>query len=147
MVQFYLKNFNELNLLELHDLFALRSKVFVVEQDCVYLDVDGKDQQAKHILGFESGKLVAYARIFEKGITYSEYASIGRVVVSESHRSQNIGHQLITYSIQCIDHDEKESSIKISAQAHLEEFYNQHGFQKVGKQYLEDGIPHIAMVI
>jgi ElaA protein len=145
MVEFYLKKFNELSLNELHDLLTLRSEVFVVEQDCVYLDIDGKDKQAQHILGFENKTLVAYARIFEKGVIYSEYASIGRVVVSQSHRSQNIGHQLMTNSIQFIEN--KKNKIKISAQSHLEKFYNQHGFQKVGKEYLEDGIPHIAMII
>ena len=100
MLQFECKRFEELSLKELHDIFALRTEVFVVEQDCVYQDIDGKDTAALHISGFDKKKnLVAYSRILPHGIAYDSYTAIGRIVIAMTHRSKNYGHELVNYSI------------------------------------------------
>lgn len=145
MIDFKIKPFDELSTKELYALLALRSEVFVVEQDCVYQDVDNKDQKAIHVLGVKNGKLVAYARIFKPG-DYFEEASIGRVVVKKEERTFGYGHQLIEQSNAYIFNQLNCSVIKISAQSYLECFYNKHNYQKTGSPYLEDGIPHIAMI-
>ena len=147
MTTFQEKEFTALTVEELYAILALRADVFVVEQNCVYQDVDGKDPLALHIIGSIESDIVAYARVFTQGIAYSKYASIGRIVTSSSHRGKNIGHSLVAFAIeQCINKYPGQS-IKISAQAHLEKFYNKHGFIATGEAYLEDGIPHIGMVL
>ncbi len=140
-----IKSFKELNLDELYAVLQLRAEVFVLEQDCVYQDIDGKDQTALHILGFKNEKLVAYTRCFNAGI-YFEEAAIGRVVVKESYRKFKLGHEILDASITAIENRYKTSKIKLSAQQHLTAFYENHGFQQIGEGYLEDGIPHIAML-
>jgi ElaA protein len=148
MLQFECKRFEELSLKELYDIFALRTEVFVVEQDCVYQDIDGKDAAALHISGFDKKKnLVAYSRILPLGLTYDSHTAIGRIVVAQTHRSQNFGHDLVNYSIKIAKEHFYKLPIKISAQSHLVPFYSKHGFEQVGKEYLEDGIPHIAMAL
>lgn len=139
------KYFNELSIEELHDLLQLRSEVFVVEQDCVYQDIDGKDQKALHILGFKKGNLVAYARAFKPGDYFPE-AAIGRVVVHESERDSKYGYDIMKATIEAIKNNFEAETIKLSAQTYLTNFYENLGFQKEGEEYLEDGIPHIAMV-
>ena len=146
MVQFSIKKFTDLNIKELHDSFALRSEVFVVEQNCIYQDIDGKDTSSYHVLGKKEDTLVAYARILEKGVAYTDFVSIGRIVVSEDYRGEQLGHLLVRFCTDQIHALFPTQRIKISAQAHLESFYNQHGFKKTGDTYLEDGIPHIAMI-
>lgn len=146
MLSFSQKKFDKLSLQELHDIYALRSEVFVVEQDCVYQDIDGKDLSSIHVLGFENKKLVAYARILDEGLSYSNYASIGRIVVSPPYRGKNIGHSLVEFSVKTTKKIYEQKPIKISAQAHLENFYKKHHFKTTGENYLEDGIPHIAMI-
>lgn len=141
---FSIKTFNNLTKLELYQLLQLRSEVFVVEQDCVYQDVDGKDEKALHILGFKNDKIVAYTRIFKSG-DYFKKASIGRVVVKENERKFGYGHELLKASIKAIKDFYKETEIIISAQVYLKKFYEVHQFIQVGKSYLEDGIPHIRM--
>ena len=137
--------FEELDLQELYEVLQLRSEVFVVEQDCVYQDIDGKDQNALHVLGYEADKLVAYTRIFSPGFYFTE-AAIGRVLVREKYRKHNYGHEILRASIKAIEEKFKTSAIKLSAQTYLTRFYESHGFSQVGEGYLEDGIPHIAMV-
>lgn len=137
--------FEELNIDELYQILQLRSEVFVVEQDCVYQDIDGKDQKAVHVLGFEEEKLVAYTRIFAPGI-YFEEAAIGRVIVKEGFRKKNYGHEILNASVTAIKERFKTEIIKLSAQTYLTKFYESHGFQQIGEGYLEDGIPHIAML-
>jgi ElaA protein len=122
----------------------LRAAVFVVEQDCVYQDVDGKDEEALHVIGVKNNEIRAYARIFDKG-HYFEEASIGRVVVAKSERKFKYGHALMEASILAAETYFGQGKIKISAQAHLEHFYKSHGFIAVGEIYQEDGIPHTAM--
>ena len=139
------KSFEELSLHELYELLQLRAEVFVVEQDCVYQDIDGKDEKALHVMGYEDGKLVAYTRIFSPGIYFKE-AAIGRVVVREGNRKNQYGHQILRASIIAIEEKFKSRNIKLSAQTYLTKFYESHGFKKTGEGYLEDGIPHIAMI-
>lgn len=139
------KTFGELTTIELYAMLQLRSAVFVVEQDCVYQDMDGKDQNALHILGFKNDTLVAYTRIFKPG-DYFDYASIGRVVVCQTERAFKYGYAIMEASIKAVEVRFGATTIKISAQEHLQQFYNNLGFSKTGTSYLEDGIPHIAML-
>lgn len=146
MLTVTVKLFDEFTINELYDVLQLRSEVFVVEQDCVYQDIDGKDRKALHVIGRNPDKkIVAYTRLFNMG-DYFEKASIGRVVVSESARAFGYGHEIIKASIAAIKDYYKTEAIKISAQTYLRKFYNSHGFSQIGEEYLEDGIPHIAMV-
>ncbi|WP_340203618.1 GNAT family N-acetyltransferase [Ascidiimonas sp. W6] len=138
-------NFNELSLLELYKLLELRSEVFVVEQDCVYQDLDGKDQKALHVIGVKNEQIIAYTRIFKPG-DYFEEASIGRVVVAASQRKFGYGHLILKASIVAIKDHYQTSKIRLSAQTYLIDFYSQHSFKVQGDTYLEDGIPHINMV-
>jgi len=140
-----IKTFQELTTSELYELLQLRSEVFVVEQDCVYQDLDGKDQKALHVIGVKEGKIVAYTRLFNSG-EYFNTPSIGRVVVKEVERKYGYGHDLIKASIKAIVDNYNETTITISAQTYLQKFYESHGFKQVGEGYLEDGIPHIRMV-
>jgi len=139
------KKFEELTINELHDLLQLRSEVFVVEQDCVYQDIDGKDRKALHILGFKEDKIVAYTRCFKPGYYFDE-AAIGRVVVAVTERKYAYGHDIMKASKEAIKNRFETEAIKLSAQTYLIKFYQSHGFEPVGEEYLEDGIPHIAMV-
>ena len=143
-IKFKIKRFNELSTVELYSLLQLRSEVFVVEQNCVYQDVDGKDDNAIHVLGFLDNELASYSRIFDKGI-YFEEASIGRVVVSPKLRDKKLGHDLMQVSIAAVKEHFKEHNITISAQEYLKKFYESHGFVQTSEMYLEDDIPHIQM--
>ncbi len=145
MLNIKVKTFSQLTTKELYDLLQLRSEVFVVEQDCVYQDIDGKDQKALHVLGFKDEVLVGYTRIFKPG-DYFELASIGRVVVKENERKHKYGYDIMDASIKTIKDVFNTTAIKISAQCYLKRFYNNLQFFEVGEQYLEDGIPHIAMI-
>jgi ElaA protein len=143
-MQTEIKAFNALSLLELYNLLQLRAEVFVVEQNCVYQDVDGKDEKALHLIGTYEGKIVAYARIFDAG-AYFENASIGRVVVAQNQRDKKWGHQLIQAAIQAVASHFGTTKITISAQLYLKKFYETNGFVVVGTSYLEDDILHIKM--
>lgn len=138
------KEFKELTLDELYEVLRLRTEVFVVEQDCVYQDIDNKDQKAIHIIGWEGDEIVAYTRIFKPGVYFKE-AAIGRVLVAHTHRNKGLAHQLLAESIREIKNRYQSDCIKISAQTYLLDFYSSHGFKAEGEPYLEDGIPHRAM--
>lgn len=142
--EFKIKRFNELSLSELYNLLQLRSEVFVVEQDCVYQDIDGKDEKALHLLGVYDGDIAAYSRLFAPGY-YFDNASIGRVVIGDKFRDRKWGHDLIAAGIAGIADNYNTSLITISAQLYLKKFYETHGFVQEGEEYLEDGIPHIRM--
>jgi len=142
---FTIKRFNELSTHELYAVLQLRAEVFVVEQDCVYQDLDNKDLDAYHVLGVLDTKIVAYARIFKPGDYFLE-SSIGRIVVKKEFRKFQYGYQLVQYSIQFIENNLQQNTILISAQSYLTKFYNSLGFTQVGEEYLEDGIPHIKML-
>jgi len=137
--------FKELDTISLYEILRLRSKVFVVEQNCIYQDIDGKDNKALHIIGKKRDRIVAYTRCFASGIYFKE-AAIGRVVVDKQERTYGYGHTIMETSIKAIYDTYGIQNIKLSAQIHLVSFYNAHGFIPIGKEYLEDGIPHIAMI-
>ncbi|MEW5676490.1 GNAT family N-acetyltransferase [Flavobacterium enshiense] len=142
--EFKIKPFKALSLTELYQILQLRSEVFVVEQNCVYQDIDGKDAKALHVLGMHEGVLVAYARLFMSG-DYFEQASIGRVIVKPSFRDKKWGHDLMQEAIKGILEHYGETKITISAQLYLKKFYESHGFVPTSETYLEDNIPHIEM--
>lgn len=145
MISFDIKTYDQLTKDELYEILQLRAEVFVVEQDCPYQDVDGKDKKAVHVLGYKEEKLVAYTRIFKQG-DYFENASIGRVVVSKNQRKFGYGYDLMNASIHAVEKLFNTNTIEISAQTYLKKFYNNLGFKEVGEGYLEDDIPHIKMV-
>ena len=139
------KHYNDLSLNEFHDIIALRIKVFVVEQNCPYLELDGKDKKAYHLICRNgTGDIVATARILPPGVSYDD-TSIGRVVIDESIRGNGVGHDLMIKSVEFCGVEFGNTPIQISAQKHLEKYYEQHQFYSTGKEYLEDNIPHVEM--
>jgi ElaA protein len=143
-LQWKIKRFEALSVRELYSLLQLRSEVFVVEQNCVYQDIDGKDSKALHLVGEYDNKIVAYARIFKSG-DYFDNASIGRVVIDTAYRDKKWGHDLMREAIAGIEQHFGETKITISAQLYLQQFYERNGFVKTSEMYLEDDIPHIEM--
>lgn len=143
-MKFQVKSYQELTKDELYKILQLRSEVFVVEQDCVYQDIDFKDQKALHVIGFKDDKIIAYTRLFKPG-DYFENSSIGRVLVAKKERQFGYGHDLMNASIEVLKNHFNETKITISAQKYLIKFYEQHQFKQIGEEYLEDGIPHIRM--
>jgi ElaA protein len=142
--QFILRHFNELSLSELYKVLQLRAEVFVVEQNCVYQDIDGKDDKAVHLLGYFDGQIIAYCRLFAPG-DYFDNASIGRVVINSRYRDRKWGHDMMQEAIKAIETLFGSKNITISAQLYLKKFYESHGFVQQGEEYLEDDIPHIRM--
>lgn len=140
------KKFDELTAGELYCIMQLRNEVFVVEQNCVYQDADDKDQLSMHLCGWDGKKLVAYTRIIPQGISYTE-ASIGRVVTSPAYRKTGVGRQLMKESINRCFSQFNCDAIRIGAQVYLTAFYESLSFVPCGSQYLEDGIPHIEMIL
>ncbi len=144
MMLWQVKNFQALSLDEFYQILKLRIDVFVVEQQCAYHEIDGKDKIAKHVFKVdENGKICAYARLFDFG---DEHVSFGRFVVHPRYRKQSLGHELINYLIGYLEKNSKGLPIKISAQTYLEKFYKKHGFNRISAVYLDDGIQHIDMV-
>ena len=141
------KTFKELTKLELYEILALRTEVFVVEQNCVFQDMDFKDDVAIHVLGKAvNGKLLAYSRIFDRDQYYKGYLAIGRVVTNASNRKDGLGKQLLAESIKACRSKFGVSPIKIGAQKYLAKFYSKFGFKEIGEDYIEDGIPHCIMI-
>lgn len=140
-----LKKFDELSPHELYAILQLRNEVFAVEQNCVYADMDNKDQLSYHLMGSENDKLVAYTRIIPPGVIYSE-PSIGRVVTSSSVRRTGVGKELMEKSIEETYNLYGKTPIKIGAQLYLLKFYAALGFIQTSDIYLEDGIEHIEML-
>ena len=139
------KTFSELETEELYQILRLRSEVFVVEQDCIYQDIDNKDQNAIHLYYVDNDEIVAYTRIFKAG-DYYENPSIGRVVVSKKERGKDLGKKIMIDSIEYIKQNIKGEKIELSAQKYLDKFYKDLGFYKIEEDYLEDGIPHQRMI-
>ncbi len=137
--------FEGLGVAELYAVLQLRSAVFVVEQHCVFQDMDGLDPACHHLLGQDaSGQLLAYARLVPKGLAFAE-ASVGRVVTAPAGRGRALGHQLMAQACTALTALWGSQPIRIGAQAHLQAFYAQHGFVADGPGYVEDGIPHVEM--
>ncbi len=138
------KAFEKLSNAELYDVLKLRAEVFVVEQDCVYNDIDGMDQQGLHVLAKEDGRIIGYTRLLKAGTRF-ESASIGRMVVDKDYRFMGYAREIMEHSIAHIHQQWKASVIHISAQQYLKGFYGSIGFKIVTEPYLEDGIPHVGM--
>ena len=144
-IQWRCQQFNELLQHELYSILRLRSEVFVVEQNCVFLDMDNKDQQCWHVSGWQNDQLIAYTRLVPPNLVYEE-PSIGRVVTSSSARGTGAGRKLMEISIEKIFSIFGKRSIKIGAQLYLKKFYESLGFRQSSNVYLEDGIEHIEMI-
>ena len=139
------KHFNSLTTQELYTILSLRSEVFVVEQNCVYLDTDKKDVDAWHLCGCQDDVLVAYVRILAPGVSYEE-ASIGRVLINPTFRKNGYGVELMKVAIDKTLQQYGVEKIKIGAQLYLLNFYSSLGFTQTSEVYMEDGIPHIEML-
>lgn len=147
-IEWKIKSFKELNTDELYELLKLRVKVFVVEQNCPYPEIDGKDRHPEtlHVIGKnKDGKIVAYSRILPPGLSFKQ-VSIGRVVVGKNSRGQGISDAMLKKTLDQINLIWPDEDIQIGAQIYLKDFYQSHGFEPASKSYLEDGIPHIDMV-
>ena len=144
-MKIYIKKFKELTVDETYKILKLRSEVFVVEQNCIYQDLDGKDELAIHLFYKKKNEIIAYTRIFKKGDYYKENPSIGRVVVSKKERGKEIGKSIMKESILYIKNNYNNKSIELSAQKYLDKFYKELKFYSQGEDYLEDGIPHQRM--
>jgi ElaA protein len=140
-----LMTFEDLRVGELYEVLRLRSEVFVVEQQCVFQDIDGDDREAHHLLGVQGGELKAYARCFGPGVKATE-ASIGRVVTRPDARGSGLGHALMGQAVAAVSQVWGPQAIRVGAQAHLAGFYAKHGFVDQGKPYIEDDIPHLEMI-
>jgi ElaA protein len=146
------KHFKELSLDELYELLKLRIDVFVVEQTCYYPDLDGdkdqldRDKDTIHLLGYQGETLVAYLRILAQGQSYDHYISIGRVAIAKQARGTGLGHELMKEALNFCHQYFPKQNIKISAQEYLINYYQQYGFEQVSEMYLEDDIPHVAMI-
>jgi ElaA protein len=141
------KTFSALTVDELYDVLRLRSEVFIVEQKCIFLDIDNNDRKAFHTIGFIGDEVVATTRLFDKDIMYDGYQSIGRVVGSPRHRGLGIGKALMQYSISECERLFGKGPIKIGAQLYLKKFYSEQGFEQSGDVYIEDEIEHIPMIL
>ncbi len=139
-------HFKDLTLLQLHDLMKIRQEVFVVEQDCPYLDADGKDLDSWHLFAESNGEVVACTRLVPKGVSYPDAVSIGRVATSQKIRGQGVGKELMQHSIKWIQKIFPDNQIRISAQTYLKKYYESFDFVQYTEEYLEDDIPHIGMV-
>lgn len=144
-MNFEFKTFKELSLDELYEILQLRAEIFVVEQNCVYNDLDGLDKSAVHQFLKKDGEIVAYSRLLKPGNRFPE-CSIGRVVVKKSERRTGLGIELMNEAKNFILNEWKATKIKISAQKYLRKFYEDLGFVIVTDEYLEDGIPHFGML-
>lgn len=147
MISFRCKPFYELTSHQLYAIMALRQEVFIVEQNCPYLDADGKDLKGWHLTGYDDdSKLMAYARLLPKGVSYENFVSIGRIATSSSVRGTGVGQSLMKAALDNMELLFPGESIKISAQSYLRNFYESFGFVVSGDEYLEDDIPHLPMV-
>src|SRR6202020_462091 len=142
MIKWTCKAFGELTPEELYKILRLRSEVFVVEQNCVFLDMDNKDIFCDHLMGWEGESLLGYSRIVPAGISYEE-SSIGRIVSSPAARGRGVGRELLVQSIQMLYDLHGRRDIRIGAQIYLLNFYTSFGFVQTGEIYLEDGIEHV----
>ena len=142
MIRWCVKNFKNLSLDELYGVLRLRQEVFIIEQQCNYLDADGHDLVSQHVLGYKDHQLIAYMRVVNAGCI-SKNVIFGRILVKSDYRKKGLGDQLLVRAINLFEANE---TIEMSAQLYLENFYKKHGFKSVGIQYLEDNIPHIKMI-
>lgn len=145
MLRWEWKRFGELSADEVYTILCVRQQVFVLEQECLYLDADGKDRKCFHLMGFDRDELVAYARILDAGVSYKE-VSMGRILTTDKARGTGAGMELMEVGLQQIKNHYGNVPIRISAQTYLLKFYQKFGFESTGKEYLEDEIPHTEMM-
>ena len=145
-MRFDLKSFDELSPSDLYQILNLRQEVFIIEQDCIYNDIDGADPFAIHLLLKEEDNLIAYLRFFPPSIKVDD-TSMGRIVVKKTHRGTEVGPALINKGIQICLERFPDSAIHIEAQAALKEYYSKFGFEAIGEVYVWDGIDHIEMIL
>ncbi len=143
--EYFIKPFSELTTEELYQILKLRNQVFIIEQNCVYQDLDNKDQESYHLMCYVQGHLAGYTRLLPAGLSYKE-VSIGRVITAPDYRGIGLGRQVMQTSIAACETLFKSSIIRIGAQKHLSKFYNTLGFLETGEPYDEDGILHIEMI-
>ncbi|MCB9205430.1 MAG: GNAT family N-acetyltransferase [Flavobacteriales bacterium] len=139
------KRFNDLTADEVYTILCVRQQVFVLEQECLYLDADGKDRFGFHLMGFDGEEVVAYARILDAGVSYPE-VSMGRILTTDAVRGKGAGMELMEVGLRKISEHYGNVPIRISAQTYLLAFYEKFGFRSTGKEYLEDEIPHTEMI-
>lgn len=139
------KGFHDLSLDVLYKILQLRQDVFVLEQACVYNDLDGKDQPSSHFMAWHGDVLMAYTRLVPYGVSYPDAMSIGRVVTAAGFRGKGLGSELMRRSIDGLYDEHGRKTIKISAQQHLVAFYGRLGFEQTSQPYMDAGIPHIEM--
>tara|TARA_B100000927_G_scaffold65854_1_gene51934 strand:+ start:175 stop:639 length:465 start_codon:yes stop_codon:yes gene_type:complete len=144
--RFIWHNFDSISKEQLYDVLSLRQRIFIIEQDCFYEDLDYSDQEANHLLLYKDNKLIGYSRVFAPGIKY-DAASIGRIVIDSEYRGLAFGKGITIESIKFIKKNYPDSNIIISAQLRLRKFYENIGFVAEGNKYLEDGIEHIKMIL
>jgi len=146
--EFTCKHFNELNSYELYEIGRARQEVFILEQNCPYVDFDSKDFECYHLYTTNRAKEIqCYARLVPIGVSYEAYVSIGRVITTKSSRGIGLGKKLMEEAIALCKYYWPNKEVKISAQTYLLDFYMQLGFCSTGKEYEEDGIPHTEMIL
>lgn len=138
------KRFEELTVQELYEIFRLRVEVFVVEQKCIYQEVDGKDKRAYHVWLEEDGRILAYLRVPDAGVSYDE-VSIGRVIAAK--RRQGYGSRIVEEGIRVAKEKLGAKAIRIEAQTYARSLYEKLGFVQTSEEFLDDGIPHIQMLL
>lgn len=139
-----IKHFNELTAIELYRILRARAEIFVVEQDCVYQDLDNKDLNAWHVWYEDEDGVAAYCRVLDKGVSYPDEGSIGRVITVK--RGTGLGYKIMMEGIRIAKEKFGQTALRISAQQYAQGFYEKCGFARVSEPYLEDGIPHVQMV-
>lgn len=146
MIAWHWRTFETLTLEELYAILGLRQDVFILEQQCLYQDIDQKDQKALHLLGLANGKLVVYLRMFPKGTFYPDAVSFGRFIIAKAERSKGLAKEAMKRLMAYLNDCNNKDPLIISAQTYLQQFYRGFGFIEVGSPYDEDGIPHIKMI-
>lgn len=144
-MEFILKKFYELSLDELYEILQFRTEIFVMEQNCVYQDMDNLDKDSQHLYGILDKEMVCYCRIISPGKVYDQ-ASIGRVISRKKYRGFDFGRKLMSEAVRITESQYPNAGICISAQEYLIKFYEEFGFKVYGESYLEDNIPHIKMI-
>lgn len=143
-VNWHIKTFNELTSDELYRILQVRVDIFVVEQNCPYPEVDGKDRNCWHIFAEKNEEILAYTRLLPPGLSYKE-AAVGRVLVKKEYRGTGMGRELMTRSVDFLNKTLDEPEIRLQAQEYAENFYGSFGFERISETYLEDDIPHVDM--
>jgi len=139
-----IKHFNELTALEIYDILALRTAIFIVEQDCIYADCDGKDKSAHHLYITDGGEIIAYCRVLDKGVNFDEI-SLGRFAVRKEFRGRGIAKEMLTQAMDFAKKELKAPAIKLSAQEYIMGIYSSYGFKPISEPYDDDGIMHVDM--